>query len=369
MRISRILCIYIGRHFLTALLGSLAAVMGLIYLFDTIELLRRSASYEGVGFGAVLTLALFKLPQMMERVLPFAVMIAAMVCFVRLTRSRELVVTRSAGVSVWQILAPVIGVVLVLGVLDVIGFNHLAASLYQRYEQLQDQVLLRNPMDSPMQVGEAGLWLREAQGDEFVIVHANSVRQEKFDLKLREVSLFVTDDRERLVYRIEATLGQLRPGHLDLTDVRLMRAEHPVEFFESYQFPTELTLAKVQDNFASPETVSFWELPGFIAFFESAGFSASRQKLYFQSLLSSPLLLCSMVLLAAVFTLRPDLRSGGQMVRIVGGVVAGFVFYFFSKVVYALGLSAALPPSLAAWTPAMVAGLAGMTALLHLEDG
>jgi lipopolysaccharide export system permease protein len=54
---------------------------------------------------------------------------------------------------------------------------------------------------------------------------------------------------------------------------------------------------------------------------------------------------------------------------LVGGVVSGFVFYFFSKAVYALGLSGTLPAVLAAWTPAMVTGLVGAAALFHLEDG
>jgi lipopolysaccharide export system permease protein len=57
------------------------------------------------------------------------------------------------------------------------------------------------------------------------------------------------------------------------------------------------------------------------------------------------------------------------LTRLIGGVVSGFVFYFFSKVVYALGLSATLPVVLAAWTPATVTGLVGLAALFHLEDG
>ena len=76
-----------------------------------------------------------------------------------------------------------------------------------------------------------------------------------------------------------------------------------------------------------------------------------------------------MVLVAAVFSLKPDLRSGGILFRLIGGVVSGFVFYFFSKVVYALGLSATLPVVLAAWTPPTVTGLVGLAALFHLEDG
>jgi len=311
---------------------------------------------------------LFKLPQMVQLILPFAVMIGAMAAFWTMTRSRELVVTRSVGVSAWEILGPVMVVGLGIGVVNVMAFNPLAATLYKHYERLQDQMMLRGG-GSPLVVGENGLWLRETHGNEQVVVHANAVRQEGYDLRLREVSVYVSDANEHFVFGIEAVLGQLENGFFHLTDTRILRPGRPVENVPTYDLATQLTLAKIQDNFASPETISFWELPGFINFFESAGFSANRQKLYFQTLISSPLLLISMVLVAAVFSLKPDLRSGGILVRLIGGVVSGFVFYFFSKVVYALGLSATLPVILAAWTPATVTGLVGLAALFHLEDG
>jgi lipopolysaccharide export system permease protein len=40
-----------------------------------------------------------------------------------------------------------------------------------------------------------------------------------------------------------------------------------------------------------------------------------------------------------------------------------------SNVVYALGLSSSIPVVLAAWTPAGVSMLLGVSTLLHLEDG
>ncbi len=367
MRFSPILSLYIVRHFLAAFAAALGVIMGLIFLFDVIELLRRAATHGNAGFDVILEMALFKLPQMVQQVLPFAVMIGAMTAFWAMTRSRELVVTRSAGVSAWEFLGPVTVAAFLIGMVDVTVFNPVAAILYQRYETMQDQMLLRG--GNPLSVGESGLWLREVHQGEEVVVHANAVRQEGYDLYLREVSVFVTDADARFLYSIEASLAKLDAGTFHLTEANLLRPGRPVEHFPSYDFPTQLTLAKIQDNFASPETISFWQLPGFIHFFESAGFSANRQKLYFQSLLSSPVLLVAMVLLAAVFSLKPNLRSGGLMTRLVGGVVAGFVFYFFSKVVYALGLSATLPVALAAWTPALVAGLFGLAALFHLEDG
>jgi len=60
---------------------------------------------------------------------------------------------------------------------------------------------------------------------------------------------------------------------------------------------------------------------------------------------------------------------GGWTARGVAGLGAGFVLYFFSRLTYALGLSATLPLALAAWAPALVAALLGLTYLFHSEDG
>ena len=52
----------------------------------------------------------------------------------------------------------------------------------------------------------------------------------------------------------------------------------------AYKLPTTLTPAQIQESFAPPDTLSFWELPGFIRAAQSAGFSAMRYELYLYTL-------------------------------------------------------------------------------------
>lgn len=367
MRLSPILSAYIGRNYLVAFFGALAVICGLVLLFDIIELIRRAAGKTSVTLLLLIEMALLKLPQMIQILLPFAVMIGGMIVFWRLTRSRELVVTRAAGVSVWQFLTPVMGIVFVVGVLNVVAFNPLAARLFARYEVLQDKMMLR--LSNPLTFSAGGgLWLRETVRNQQIILHAVHVRQNGFDLNLRNVSLFVIEE-SRFARRFDASTAVLADGQIDLRNVWVMEPGKPSENLATLRLPTTLTLSKIQDNFASPETISFWDLPGFIRFTESSGFSAHKHRMHFQSLLSSPLLLCAMVMVAAVFSLRPNLRAGGILLRLAGGVGAGFLLYFFSKVVFALGLSNTLPPALAAWSPAVVTLLVGLSTLFHQEDG
>jgi lipopolysaccharide export system permease protein len=62
-------------------------------------------------------------------------------------------------------------------------------------------------------------------------------------------------------------------------------------------------------------------------------------------------------------------RAGGAIAMIVAGVVSGFTLYVLSDVVFALGLAAKVPVTLAAWTPTGISLIFGVSMLLHLEDG
>lgn len=372
-RIYPTLSVYIGRHFLMALLGTLLVIMGLILLLEYVELIRRASGRPDVTLWILLTMALFKLPNMVHTILPFAVLVGGMVAMWRLTRSHELVVLRSVGVSIWQFLAPAMVVVAAVGVIDVTAINPLSASLYKTYERMEDRLILNH--QGSFNLSQGGMWLREPipEGQDWaggqLVVHASNVRQEDMVLNMRHLSFIYLNAEERFVRRIDAALGRLEDGSFHLNDAWIMEAGKPGHHQDSLSLPTSLTLGRVQENFASPETLSFWELPQFIAFFDAAGFSTQQHRMYWHSLITSPFLLCAMLLMAAVFSVSPNQRSGGGFRRVVGGVSAGFLLYFFTRLTFALGLSATLPLWLAVWSPTLITVLLGTATLLHMEDG
>ena len=368
MRLSRIISFYVARYFTVAFVFTLLGIVGVTLLFDSIELLRRMTGKADVGLAVVLEMAFLKMPQMLTTVLPFAVMLGAMIAFWRMTRTHELVVIRAVGVSAWQFLAPVLIVAFLFGLFNLTAINPLAATMYREYERLEDS--LKMGYDNPLTFSSGGLWMREAAaGGGQAVIHAIDVRQRDGILKMRRVSVLTLAPDGSLSSRYEAAEGTIRDKALSLNDVWILSAGEASRHVQTISQPTALSLSKIQEKFSSPASLSFWDLPGFIRFFESAGFSAHSHLLHWHSLLASPLLLCAMVLVAAVFSLNPNMRKGGLLFRIVTGVGVGFVFYFFTRLTYALGLSNTLPVFLAAWSPVAVALLISLTALLHQEDG
>ncbi|MBM3567635.1 MAG: LPS export ABC transporter permease LptG [Alphaproteobacteria bacterium] len=363
MRLSLTLSLYLGRHVLMACLVTLVGLAVLVFLLDVVEILRRAAGRD-LAFGLVLRMASLKLPTTAQKLVPFAVLFGAMLAYVRLTRSHELVVVRAAGVSVWQFLAPALGVAAGLGMLIVAVINPVAASMASAYESLEARHLRGRV--SLLAVSASGLWMRQVDAIGQSVIHALRVSQQ--GVELDDVIIFLYQGADRFVGRIDARRARLEPGHWRLDEALLTTPDRPAERISISRLDTSLTLAQLQESFASPQTLSFWTLPRFIDTLERTGFSGLRHRLYWHTLLALPALLCAMVLVAATFSLRLS-RRGGIGPLVAGGVGIGFAFFFLADVALAFGQSGALPVVLAAWAPTAICALLGSTMLLHLEDG
>ena len=99
---------YFGFRFLTAVLAVFAGTLVLTAMIDFLEMMRRTGDLKDVSALFVAKITFFRVPFITERVMPFAVLVGAMFCYLNLSRRLELVVARSAGISAWQFIAPAI---------------------------------------------------------------------------------------------------------------------------------------------------------------------------------------------------------------------------------------------------------------------
>ena len=372
MSIGLTLGLYLARRFGLAALGMLLALSALVSLFDVIELLRRAAQRPNVGLSLVFEIGALRLPFIALQILPFAILLGGIIAFWRLTRSSELVVVRAAGVSAWGFLAGPMLVAVGLGVFATAALSPFAATTFSRAERLENTHLRSGAGLSALAGGR--LWLRQADREldpgGVAILSGRPVSGASRDaFELRDVSLWRLSAADRPLERIEAPQARLAGGFWLLDSARRYtdedRTPRPAG---ELRLPSDLTPARIEGSFASPETLSFWDLPEFIAVLEGAGFSALRHRLHFHSLLALPVLAAAMLLLAAGFSTRVA-RRGGVAQMIALGVASGFALFLLDRISGEFGEAGSLPVVLAAWAPAGVGLLASLGLLLHLEDG
>ncbi len=366
MKIPPTLSRYLAKTYFFNMLFLLFALLSIIYLFDTVELIRRASNHDDVSLGLVLQMGLLKLPEVGQILFPFAILFSAMFTFWQLTRRSELIVVRSSGFSVWQFLSPVILVAVAVGVFQMMAINPVGSILIGKFNQLEGKYL--DYENDQIAIFKEGLWLRQNAEPEasYMILHAERISQP--DWTLSNLSVLFFDEADGLMRRVDAKSANLEEGRWMFKDVVLHKADFQTIEQDSYSMPTHLTISDVEESFSSPETMSFWQLPGHIQTLEETGFDASRLRVHYHNLLSQPLMFAAMILLAASVSMRPP-RFRGAATLFGIGIFIGFFVFFMSSFMQALGASQQIPVIMAAWAPALICFLLGLTVMINLEDG
>jgi lipopolysaccharide export system permease protein len=308
--------------------------------------------------------SLFRVPQLLEKMMPFCVLIGAMTCYLALSRRLELVVARAAGVSAWQFISPALASALVLGVLATVAYNPMSATLRERSKQMEAELFGDAPGGGVQDA--SGFWINQSNSEGQAII--NAARSEQQGIRLTGLTVFRFDPDLQFRDRIEAREATLEDGRWLFKSVRRYTLDAPPVDQDTMILTTSLTPAQVRNSFSTPETVSFWQLPSYIRSSENSGFATAGYRLQYQKLIAQPFLLAAMVMLAAAVSLR-FFRFGGVQKMVLSGVGSGFLLYVLSKVTEDLSKAELMHPLAAAWLPVCVGGLTGFLALLYQEDG
>ena len=355
---------YFAGRFVISALGVFASIFVLLVLVDYIEMVRKTSGLVSASAVMVAETSLFRVPQLLEKMMPFCVLIGAMTCYLALSRRLELVVARAAGVSAWQFIAPALASAILLGILATVAYNPMSANLRETSKQMEAELFGSAPGGGIQDA--SGFWINQVNADGSVII--NAARSEQQGVRLTGLTLFRFDTANQFKERIEAREATLEDGFWLFKTLRRYSLDSPPVDQDRFELATSLTPSQVRNSFSTPETVSFWQLPSYIRSSESSGFATAGYRLQYHKLLAQPFLLAAMVMLAASVSLR-FFRMGGVQKMVLSGVGAGFLLYVLSKVTEDLSKAELMHPIAAAWLPVFVGGLTGFLALLYQEDG
>ena len=355
---------YFAGRFVVSALGVFASIFVLLVLVDYIEMVRKTSGLASVSAITVAETSLFRVPQLLEKMMPFCILIGAMTCYLALSRRLELVVARAAGISAWQFIAPALASSIVLGIVATTAYNPVSANLRELSKRMEAELFGSAPGGGIQDA--SGFWINQVNSEGQAII--NAARSEQQGVRLTGLTVFRFDPDFRFKERIEAREATLEEGRWLFKSARRYALDAPPVDQDSFFLTTSLTPAQVRNSFSTPETVSFWQLPSYIRSSESSGFATAGYRLQYHKLLAQPFLLAAMVMLAAAVSLR-FFRMGGVQKMVLGGVASGFMLYIMSKLTDDLSKAELLPPMVAAWMPAAIGAMTGFVALLYQEDG
>ena len=328
-----------------------------------VELFRRAQNKPNVGVSQIALMTLYQLPELLNQLMPFIILFATMLLLWHLNRRSELVVARSLGLSIWSILTPVWISVTVFSILNVLLFNPLSAEFSSRFEQMEADLLTKR--SNLLMISRSGLWLKQEEEDRYSLVHVSRVVEG--GQELAGVTVYSFNQDNHFVNRLDADVVHIHKQGWLFKQALLSEFNKSSEKMGDLLWKTDLTLHKIRESFAAPESIAIWQLPVFIRLMESAGLSNLEHLQYLYKQLLMPFLFLTMATIAGLCAYHFNRRKGGFHF-VTTGLFAGFFVFFLHKVSHAMGLSMAIPLFLSVLIPVLIGVLGSVALLLHLEE-
>lgn len=345
IRVSSLLSFYFFRVF-SGWFGILFVVFSLLaVLIESAELLRRSATKTDIPFELIAQMAFLKVPFLLQKILPLFVLFASVLSFRRLQKNSEIIVARSSGFSLIQLLFPLSFVVLVLGALEIMVVSPWVSLCQEKFEKLENRHIRRQ--DSQFVLSDTGLWLKQSEPNGYTIVHVR--KAELSQRTFQDVSLYFFQEGSIFQGRLDSPSAVVKKGYWELKDPIYFSSEkHSQE--TALKFRTFFTPEKIEEFFAPAATMSIWKIPSYIRVIEKAGFTAISYRVRWHLLLGLPIALMGMFLIGSALAIHNPRRSKGFW-KFCLCFFVGFLFYILQDITQILSTSFVVPVEVGLWVP------------------
>jgi lipopolysaccharide export system permease protein len=357
---SKRIAFYMARMFV---MRSLAVLGALVVVLMTLDLLGESGKIlrvPGNGDAELWRYVSLRIPQLVSRFLPFAVLLGTLITLATLNQNSEVVSMKAAGISAHQIIAPLIVASLGIAAVSFVFNERVVTRANDTLSNWEKVDYGPVPRDSGIR---PNVWVR--WGDDLIL--AREVRGQGAETELRNVSIY---DRDYETLKAIVTAARATPSGngwrlegVETFDVARGTAERSaIHEFGAGLDPMQFTLASI-----SADEQDFVTLRDSVRQLKRAGRPTAELESGLWHKLSGPLSAVLMPLLAAVAAFGLA-RSGQLFLRAVIGMFLGFAYFVADNFALAMGNLGAYPPLLAAWAPFVLFALIGETVLIRTEE-
>ncbi len=340
--------VILDRYIMRAVISSVLLVMLILLALFAFAAFVNELTYIGKGEYGVLLALLYvalTLPGLAYDLFPVAALLGSVIGLGVMASNSELVVMRSAGVSIGRITWSVMKAGLLLVVVAVIISEFVSGESERLAQEIRSQALIGHVTKKI----EKGFWTR----DEARIINVRRVLPSG---ELGEIYIYEIDEQRHLNEVIYAKSAIYEDEQWVLNEVRHSR-------FSDAAIESTLTDSLLQKSLIDPEMIdviaikprslSAQGLYKYVEYLKDNDLSADQYEMVFWSKVILPFATAMMVFLSIPFVFGP-LRSVGVGVRVLVGTLVGITFYVIHQMSSYVGLVFHVNPALSAMLPTLV---------------
>lgn len=356
---------YVLRSFFVVLSLCLFGSVTLFLVFDLFDRMNVFI-HEGVPLNLVLSYVMYKIPLIVQLMLPVALLVSTILSVGRFSQLSEITAMRACGISLFSIARPLIWVGVCASILSFVAGETIIPAATQRVDEIYHLDIKKKAEKG--RYSRANFWYRKHNW--FYNIGLYDSRSST----LKGVTAIQVDNEFRLRRRVdarEATWGGSSQVGWTMFDV-IETVINDNGDFDSTAFPrAPLIIEEQPADFynmeRNTEAMSYADLRDYVVKLRSEGVPVTNYTVDLAAKLSFPLINAIVVLIAFPFALV-SARAGNMAVSFVAAVSIGFGYYVVHALSLSFGNAELIPITAAAWTANILFVCLGGYLLTGMEE-
>ncbi|VFP86458.1 LPS export ABC transporter permease LptG [Candidatus Erwinia haradaeae] len=342
---------YISKTIFYNILATLFVLVSLSGVIKFVDQLRKIGQGTYTASGALIY-TILSIPKDIELFFPMGALLGALIGLGALMQNRELIAMQALGFTRIKIAKSVMTITIPLIFIMMIVSEFISPLGEQIAHNYRDNKLI----NTTLHLNHIGVWAKDNENFVFIknIYRPNYI----FGITIycfgksydTNRPLQIIQHAKSAKYNTNKKLWILEQvDQSDFSNIRQIKHTYTLR----QNWHTSLIPKKLQVLALNPETLSIRGLYSYTKYFQQTGQISIRYKFNLWRKIFDPLSLIVMMLMAISFLFGP-LQYAAMNIRIVVGVILGFLFYVLNQIFGLLSLICHTPPILGALLPSII---------------
>lgn len=343
---------YILRHFVQNFVFGLLCFILIFILVDLFENLDRFIDRH-LSIFQVAEFYSYLIPDILKLITPVGMLLASLFTISRFINFSEFTAMRSAGISIYRYLAPIMAFGIVITLFSIYFNGWLVPRSNRLKFNFERTVLGRHPVASVI----PNIYFQDRVNRIIVIGSYDKISQKCNNVSIQ---IFNKDSLLVLTNRFDAKEMIWDSTKKDWKMMNLYRRDFKGKSNENLQFIKEIYISGIEEikkinvdpdlivkKDFKPEELPLTEFKEFIENLEASGQSAAKEKVDYYSIISFPF--ASLVTILFGVSVSANRRKGGAALQFGISIIVSFLYLGFVKISQVFGYNGDLNPILTAW--------------------
>ncbi len=352
--------IYISKVFTSTLLKTFIVFLSLAFILNIFEEINFFKDLE-VSITLPIFLTFLNIPSVLFDIFPFIFLITAQFAFIKLMDQNEIIVLKNFGLDNLKIIKILSSLSFLIGIIIITIYYNFSSSLKFSYLNLKNSYAKDNKYLAV--ITENGIWIKDEVTENINIINANRFKNKI----LFDVDIIQFDENFNFKNNIISKEILIENKSWILKNAQISNFKGQVENVQNYVLETNLSYKDVNSLFSNLSSLNIFELNDLRKKYESINYSSTEVNSAIQKLMSFPIYLTIMTVLASTIMIHIK-HSKSKIFHLIFGILISVIIYYLSFFFEELGKNEQIPIAISIWIPLVIIILISSISLIRINE-